>query len=328
MGFIAGDSRLGRRWHIGQQGRALIGRDKQHPRRAAILKALQDGRDIGAELNFARGERGKNLPAAAIGHMNGIGPRAHTETGRGDMAGSANAGGAILIAPRRSLQGRDEFRGRGGREIARGDGKRDGHKDGRRHRHQIGPRIKGHRGRQAAGECNGRKRGEHKNIAIGGLLRHVIRANHAARAGAVFQYHRLAQDFRHFGCQKPRGDIRPAAGAEGDDDPDGPARPRRLGIGGAGQRAQRQRGGDQATARYLGQGSGPSCSLAIEISCLMRGWARQFGDVAACKRSCKGGLHLARNGNKCALPQSHPVLQALIHAPHLVVPLLWQDYIL
>ena len=194
-----------------------------------------------------------------------------------------------MIAPRRRLQGCDEFRCRGGREIARGDGKRDGYKDGRRHRHQIGPCIKGHRGRQAAGECDGGEGGEHKNIAIGGLLRHVIRAHHAAGTGAVFQHYRLAQDFRHFGGQKPRGDIRPAPGAKGNDDPDGPARPRRLGIGGAGQRAQRQRGGDQATARDLGQGGVPSCSLAIEISYLMRVLTLRFGDVAACKRSCKGG---------------------------------------
>ena len=174
------------------------------------------------------------------------------------MPRSANARGAILILPRQSLQSRDEFRRCGGREIARGDGECDGHKDGWRHRHQIGPRIKGHRGRQAAGECDGRKRGEHKNIAIGGLLRHVIRADHAARAGAVFQHHRLTQDFCHFGGQKPRGDIRPAPGAEGDDDADRPAGPGRLGIGGAGERAQRQRGGDQATARDLGQGGYPS----------------------------------------------------------------------
>ena len=81
MGFIAGDARLSRRWHIGQQGRTLIGRDKQHPRRAAILKAFEDRGDIAAKLNLPSRERGKNLPAAAIGHMQGIGPRAHAETG-------------------------------------------------------------------------------------------------------------------------------------------------------------------------------------------------------------------------------------------------------
>jgi len=60
----------------------------------------------------------------------------------------------------------------------------------------------------------------------------------------------------------------------------------------------------------------------------MRGLARRLVDVAARQGSCKGGLELARNENKSPLQQFGGLLQALIHAPHLVVPLLWQDYIL
>lgn len=79
------------------------------------------------------------------------------------------------------------------------------------------------------------------------LLYHVIRADQITGAGAaVFQKHGLSQDFRQCGRQKPRGDIRPAPGAEGNHNADGPGWPGRLGIAGAAGTGPAGR--DEATA--------------------------------------------------------------------------------
>ena len=87
-------------------------------------------------------------------------------------------------------------------------------------------------------------------MAIGGLGHQRLAGDDAAGAGAVVDHHGLAEALRDAACHRARGEVRDAAGGEGDEHADravGP--PGRLRAGRADD-WQRERGAEEETAAH------------------------------------------------------------------------------
>jgi hypothetical protein len=59
---------------------------------------------------------------------------------------------------------------------------------------------------------------EQDRVPVGGRFRHDLRADDAARAGAIFNDHRLSETFRNLLRHEPRDEIGRASGWIGNDD--------------------------------------------------------------------------------------------------------------
>ncbi|MCY1302602.1 hypothetical protein D9M70_522670 [compost metagenome] len=181
---------------------------------------------------------GHTLRGAAIGNVRGLGAGDRQQKfGRKVVRGAVTAGRIHQFAGL-GLQGGDQFTHRAVRAVGRHDqyvGAARQIGDG----HEVLGRVVGQFREQSQVDGPGVVGAQHQGVAIRRRLDHVAHGDLAAAAGLVLDDNGLPQLLAQAGLDRPRQDVRRAAGRQRHDQGDGTIRKRRC----AGRRPDERRTG-------------------------------------------------------------------------------------
>src|SRR6266571_2791022 len=234
-GCVAGEAGFGDGRELGQ-GFGAPGAGRGERLQLAGLHVLDHGlRRREQQIDLAGEEVGDRLADALVGNVQQVDLGHGLEELGGEVRGGARArGGVGQLAGVRSRE-RDQLadvRGPdfqvGGDDVGRGGDER--------HRGELRDVLFGER----------RGRAHEERVAVGGRLRHGVRADMAARAGLVLDEHLLLPNFGELRRHEARERVGAAAGRKGHDDAH---RLRGEGLRGGGEGENRQRFGERRDLR-------------------------------------------------------------------------------
>ncbi len=155
---------------------------------------------------------------AAVGDVHHRGARAALEQLAPHVADGAVARRRVRHLAGVGLEVLDQLGKAGDRQDVGVDDDHAGRLDDFRHADKVLDRVVGQLGIDRGVDAVRRQRGNAERQAVGRGARHFGGADRAARAGAVFQHHRLLEDARERLLQAARRDVRGAPGRKRNDD--------------------------------------------------------------------------------------------------------------